>query len=118
MLDASVYAWDFAAEDSKDIWVSTCGWVYRTQDGGDRWTRSKTGFTNRRSHNVRRDPRRRDVVYAGTVGGLHRSTDAGVTWSRVSRETLVVTALEVDRRTNRLYVGTEGKGSSSPTTAA
>ena len=110
VLDASVYAWDFAPEDSKDIWVSTCGWVYRTQDGGDKWTRFKTGFTNRRSHNVRRDRERQGVVYAGTVGGLHRSTDSGATWSRVSRETLVVTALEVDRRTNRLYVGTEGEG--------
>lgn len=110
VLDASVYAWDFAPNDSKDIWVSTCGWVYRTQDGGDRWTRFKTGFTNRRSHNVRRDPMRRDVVYAGTVGGLHRSTDGGATWLRISRETLVVTALDVDRRTNRLYVGTEGEG--------
>ncbi|HZI66443.1 MAG TPA: hypothetical protein VFF17_07755, partial [Thermoanaerobaculia bacterium] len=110
VLDASVYAWDFATDDAKDIWVSTCGWVYRTQDGGNRWTRYKTGFTNRRSHNVRRDLRRRDVVYAGTVGGLHRSTDGGETWLRISRETLVVTALDVDRRTNRLYVGTEGEG--------
>src|SRR5947207_6072577 len=81
-----------------------------TQDGGDRWTRFKNGFTNRRSHNVGRDPNRPDVVYAGTVGGLHRSTDGGETWSRISRETLVVTALEVDHRSGRLYVGTEGEG--------
>ncbi|HEY6065586.1 MAG TPA: hypothetical protein VIY96_05490 [Thermoanaerobaculia bacterium] len=110
VLDASVYSWDFAPADSKDIWVSTCGWVYRTPDGGDHWTRIKTGFTNRRSHNVRRDPKRPGVVYAGTVGGLHRSTDGGETFSRISRETLVVTAMEVDRRSGRLYVGTEGEG--------
>jgi len=110
VLDATVYAWDFASSDPKDIWVSTCGWVYRTQDGGDKWTRFKTGFTNRRSHNVRRDPFRSNVIYAGTVGGLHRSTDGGETWSRISRETLVVTALDVDRRTGRLFVGTEGEG--------
>jgi hypothetical protein len=59
---------------------------------------------------VRRDPNRPHVVYAGTVGGLHRSTDGGETWSRISRETLVVTALDVDRRSGRLYVGTEGEG--------
>src|SRR5262249_4376275 len=53
---------------------------------------------------------RPEFVYAGTVGGLHRSTDGGETWTRVSRESLVVTALEVDRRTGRLYVGTEGEG--------
>ena len=110
VLDATVYTWDFASSDPKDIWVSTCGWVYRTRDGGDRWTRFKNGFTNRRSHAVRRDPLRPGVVYAATVGGLHRSTDGGETWSRISRESLVVTALEVDRISGRLYVGTEGEG--------
>ena len=110
VLDATVYAWDFDAKDTKDAWVSTCGWVYRTKDGGDRWTRFKNGFTNRRSHAVRRDPTRPGIVYAATVGGLHRSTDDGETWTRVSRESLVVTSLEIDRRTGRLYVGTEGEG--------
>jgi photosystem II stability/assembly factor-like uncharacterized protein len=110
VLDATVYAWDFDAADSRDVWVSTCGWVYRSRNGGDLWTRFTTGFTNRRSHAVRRDPLRPGVVYAATVGGLHRSGDSGATWSRVSRETLVVTALEVDRRSGRLYVGTEGEG--------
>lgn len=110
VLDASVYSWDFASENPRDIWVSTCGWVYRSKDSGDRWTRFKTGFTNRRSHAVRRDATRPGFVYAATVGGLHRSTDDGQTWQRLSRESLVVTALEVDPRTGRLYVGTEGEG--------
>jgi photosystem II stability/assembly factor-like uncharacterized protein len=110
VLDATVYSWDFNPEDSRDIWVSTCGWVYRSRDGGDHWTRSKNGFTNRRSHSVRRDPDRPGVVYAATVGGLHVSTDSGETWARVSRESLVVTALAVDPRSGRLFVGTEGEG--------
>ncbi len=110
VLDATVYAWDFDAADTRDVWVSTCGWVYRTKDGGDKWTRYTSGFTNRRSHSVRRDPTRPGVVYAATVGGLHRSDDGGATWARISRESLVVTALEIDRRTGRLYVGTEGEG--------
>jgi photosystem II stability/assembly factor-like uncharacterized protein len=110
VLDATVYAWDFDAGNSRDIWVSTCGWVYRSENGGDRWTRFQQGFTNRRSHAVRRDPSRPGVVYAATVGGLHRSTDSGRTWARISRDSLVVTALAVDPRTGRLYVGTEGEG--------
>jgi photosystem II stability/assembly factor-like uncharacterized protein len=110
VLDATVYAWDFDSANTRDVWVSTCGWVYRTHDGGDRWTRFTTGFTNRRSHSVRRDPTRPGVVYAATVGGLHRSDDGGATWARITRESLVVTALEVDRRSGRLYVGTEGEG--------
>jgi len=59
---------------------------------------------------VRRDPTRPGTIYAATVGGLHRSTDGGRSWERVSRESLVVTALAVDPRTGRLYVGTEGEG--------
>jgi len=110
VLDATVYAWDFDAADTRDVWVSTCGWVYHSKDGGDRWTRYTNGFTNRRSHSVRRDPTRPGVVYAATVGGLHRSDDGGATWIRISRESLVVTALEVDGKTGRLYVGTEGEG--------
>ena len=110
VLDATVYTWDFDPADSRDVWVSTCGWVYRSRDGGDHWTRFQSGFTNRRSHSVRRDPRRPGIVYAATVGGLHRSDNGGATWTRISRESLVVTALEVDRRSGRLYVGTEGEG--------
>lgn len=110
VLDATVYSWDINPEDSRDIWVSTCGWVYRSRDGGDHWARSKNGFTNRRSHSVRRDPDRQGVVYAATVGGLHVSADGGETWTRASRESLVVTALAVDKRSGRLFVGTEGEG--------
>jgi photosystem II stability/assembly factor-like uncharacterized protein len=110
VLDATIYNWDFDRGNPRDIWVSTCGWVYHSTDGGDRWTRLKNGFTNRRSHAVRRDPERPGFIYAATVGGLHRSTDGGESWARLSRESLVVTALEVDQRTGRLYVGTEGEG--------
>jgi photosystem II stability/assembly factor-like uncharacterized protein len=110
VLDATVYSWDFDPKDGRDVWVSTCGWVYHSGTGGDRWTRFTQGFTNRRSHAVRRDPTRPGVLYAATVGGLHRSLDSGKTWERVSRDSLVVTALAVDPRTGRLYVGTEGEG--------
>lgn len=110
VLDATVYAWDFDPTDPSDIWVSTCGWVYHSRTGGDRWTRNTQGFTNRRSQAVRRDPTRPETIFAATVGGLHRSTDGGKSWERVSRDSLVVTALAVDPRTGRLYVGTEGEG--------
>ena len=110
VLDATVYSWDFDASEPRDVWVSTCGWVYHSDDGGDRWTRFTQGFTNRRSHAVRRDPTRPGVIYAATVGGLHRSSDGGKSWQRVSRESLVVTALAVDARSGRLFVGTEGEG--------
>lgn len=110
VLDATVYSFDFDPHDAGRLWVSTCGWVYRSDDGGDRWTRFTTGFTNRRTPVVHLDPRAPNVLYAGTVGGLHRSDDAGKTWNRISRETLDVSALEVDARNGRLYLGSLGEG--------
>ena len=110
VLDATVYSFDFDPSDPARIWVSTCGWVYRSDDGGDRWTRFTTGFTNRRTPVVHLDPKSPQVLFAGTVGGLHRSDDGGRTWARISRETLDVSALEVDPRSGRLYLGTLGEG--------
>jgi photosystem II stability/assembly factor-like uncharacterized protein len=110
VLDATVYSFDFDPHDASRVWVSTCGWVYRSDDGGDRWTRFTAGFTNRRTPVVHLDPRAPNVLYAGTVGGLHRSDDGGKSWSRISRETLDISALEVDPRTGRLYLGSLGEG--------
>ena len=110
VLDATVYSFDFDPRDPARLWVSTCGWVYRSDDGGDKWTRFTTGFTNRRTPVVHLDPKAANVMFAGTVGGLHRSDDGGKTWSRVSRESLDVSALEVDPRSGRLYLGTLGEG--------
>jgi photosystem II stability/assembly factor-like uncharacterized protein len=110
VLDATVYSFDFERADPSRLWVSTCGWVYRSENGGDRWTRYTAGFTNRRAPVVRIDPNLPNVLYAGTVGGLHVSEDAGHTWKRVSRETLDISVLEVDDRTGRLWVGSQGEG--------
>ncbi len=110
VLDATVYSFDFDPSDARRLWVSTCGWVYLSEDGGDRWTRFTTGFTNRRTPVVHLDPRHPNVLFAGTVGGLHRSEDGGKSWRRISRETLDVSSLEIDRTTGRLFIGTLGEG--------
>ncbi|MGE5247516.1 MAG: WD40/YVTN/BNR-like repeat-containing protein [Verrucomicrobiota bacterium] len=110
VLDATVYSFDFQRDDPSKLWVSTCGWVYRSDNGGDHWTRFTSGFTNRRTPVVRLDPVSPGVLFAGTVGGLHRSEDGGDTWQRVTRETLDISVLEIDPRTDRLYLGTLGEG--------
>ena len=110
VLDATVYSFDFDPNDARRLWVSTCGWVYLSEDGGDRWTRFTTGFTNRRTPVVHLDPRHPNVLFAGTVGGLHRSDDGGRSWKRISRETLDVSSLAIDRDTGRIFIGTLGEG--------
>ncbi len=66
--------------------------LLRSVDAGGSWTQSINGmtsigeFTGVRS--ISFDPSNPDLVYAGVTGagcGLHRSTDAGVNWTRLNQ---------------------------------
>jgi len=74
--------------------------VYRSTDGGATWARSNCGLTNSRITSVSFDPVDADVVVIGieggtasftpappagtSLGGLFRSSDAGLTWVQTS----------------------------------
>jgi hypothetical protein len=108
--DTEVFGIDFSTTDPDDFWAATCGWVYRTTNGGASWTRYREGLSDRRTHVVRVDPRDPSRVLAGTTGGLFESRDRGKSFRRISAE-LVVTALVFDPRDpSRLLVGTEAEG--------
>ena len=75
--DTEVFAMDFSAASPDDFWAATCGWVYRTEDGGEKWTRFREGLLDRRAHAVRMDPRDATRVLVGTTGGIFESRDRG-----------------------------------------
>jgi len=111
VLDTDMFAITFNPENSDDMWVATCGWVYNTKNGGDNWTRYRDGFDNRRVHDVEISPCDRDTLFAGTVGGLYRSDDGGKNWYRISDEELVVNTIALHpQRPHRIVLGVEGDG--------
>lgn len=113
VLDTDMFAITFHPANPDNIWVSTCGWVYNTQNRGDQWTRYRDGFKNRRIHTVDVDPSDQTgmTVYAGSVAGLYRSTDNGKNWAPVSSEDMVINSVVMHpKRPGRLILGVEGDG--------
>jgi photosystem II stability/assembly factor-like uncharacterized protein len=108
--DTEVFDIDFSESAPDDLWAATCGWVYRSLDRGGVWVRYKEGLLDRRTHVVRRDPRERNRVLAGTTGGLFESLDEGKTFRRIGPE-MVVTGLAFDSvDPSLLLIGTEAEG--------
>ena len=66
--------------------------VYRSTDGGEHWSISNGGLTDSDMNDgsakdvvlhFSSDPNNRNIVYMGTRHGFYKSTNAGVTWSKI-----------------------------------
>jgi photosystem II stability/assembly factor-like uncharacterized protein len=111
VLDTDMFAIHIDPLQPDNVWVATCGWVYNSRNTGDKWTRYRDGFDNRRIHDVRTDPCNKEVVYAGSVAGLYRTDDSGKSWYTVSDEGLVINSIVLHpQRPNRIILGVEGDG--------
>ena len=56
------------------------GGVYVTEDGGEHWRFANDGLANYAVYALAVDPASPDTVYAGTEGGICKSTDAAAHW--------------------------------------
>lgn len=109
VLDSEVFSLTPIPERPGEIWATTCGWVYRTLDRGGQWVRFKEGFEERRTPSFAALPDGK--LLAGTVAGLHVSTDGGQTWKRTGDPALSIQAIAWHpKRPDRIFLGTEGSG--------
>lgn len=72
--------------DRDTAWAGTMGrGVFKTTDGGSRWTAASTGLADLNVESLASDPTRPEILYAGTSSrGLFKSRDGGVTWAASS----------------------------------
>jgi photosystem II stability/assembly factor-like uncharacterized protein len=109
VLDSEVFTLTPIPDRPGEIWATTCGWVYRTLDRGGRWERFKEGFVERRTPAFTALPGGK--LLAGTVGGLHASTDGGTTWKLVGDPALSIHEITFHpARPERVVLATEGSG--------
>lgn len=94
------------------------GGVYKTEDYGHNWRMINNGLANYAVFSLAVDPSNPDTVYASTVGGLCKSTDAGESWELlpevgpkelaiVAKKKKTIRAIAVDPSDgNIVYAGT------------
>jgi hypothetical protein len=108
VLDSEVFSLQPGPADA-EVWASTCGWVYRSTNGGESWRRYQRGMDERRTQAIRVLPSGR--LLAGTVAGLYVSDDGGASWTRrTSADLVIATIAHIAEQPNRIYLGTEGSG--------
>jgi photosystem II stability/assembly factor-like uncharacterized protein len=109
VLDSEVFSLHAEPGGETDIWASTCGWVYKGSQARESWVRVDQGLDERRTPSFQVLPS--GAKLAGTVAGVYRSEDEGVSWYRVTTDDLVATALTHHaKRPERVFLGTEGSG--------
>ncbi len=87
-------------------------YLFRTTDYGATWAAISAGLPDKPVNVIVEDRRNRNLLFAGTDGGVFVSIDAGARWIRMSRTMPAVPVHDmiVHPRENDLIVGTYGRG--------
>jgi len=82
--------------------------VFKSVDGGSNW--SHMDLPNRNVQSIAIASSDPDIIYAGTNGGVFRSSDRGRTWVAMNNELNAwrIGAIAVDPGSGALYAGTNG----------
>ncbi len=82
--DSDVFSIQVDALKPDRVFASACSGVYGSSDAAGHWSKMQTPTGTFRTYFVALDPRRTEVVFAGTTGGLLKSETGGKSWRIVS----------------------------------
>lgn len=86
-------------------------YVYRTDDGGRSWTRADGGIPRDSFVNeIREDPVRRGLLYAGTEKGVFASFDDGANWQPLQQNLPMTSVRDIDVHGDDVVIATHGRG--------
>ena len=118
---------DYDFSDTFGLQDNAMGELYRSEDGGTTWTMinfDSDATSDRNVFSINFDPTNGNNVYIGTGKGTFKSTDAGLTWSKIDgpENTLKNKGLSLSPNGKIIYAayttnGTRGHIYVSPTSA-
>lgn len=85
-------------------------YIYKTADFGKSWTRINSGIPmGAFVHSVRQDPKRKDLLFAGTELGMYVSFNDGVWWQPLQLNLPVTPVSDLIIKDNDLAISTNGR---------
>lgn len=90
-------------------------YIYKTTDFGKSWELISAGFPRSNSsfvHQVKEDPEKKGLLWAGTDNGLYFSPDDGVNWIHLKNNLppVPIYGIAIQRNFRDLVLGTYGRG--------
>lgn len=109
--DSDVFSITIDYSDSRNIYLSTCSGIYKSEYSAEFFHRlNGIPYSARRSRVLKQDPVNPLVFYAGTTDGLWRSDDAGNSW-RALLAGVTVNDVQLDARDpSRVLLATDRGG--------
>jgi photosystem II stability/assembly factor-like uncharacterized protein len=81
--DSDIFSIDVSRVHSNELLAGACSGVYRSVNGGVRWSSIELLRDSPRTYVVARTPMVPGLILAGTSAGVIRSADGGATWRRL-----------------------------------
>ncbi|MBE3131073.1 MAG: hypothetical protein IMZ54_10215, partial [Acidobacteria bacterium] len=87
-------------------------YIFKSADYGKTWVSIAAGIPGGPVNVVREDPKKKDILYAGTDTGVYVSQDAGKTWNVLGGglPTSYVWDIAIHPRDNAMVIATNGRG--------
>jgi photosystem II stability/assembly factor-like uncharacterized protein len=85
-------------------------YIFKTADYGKTWQAISSGIPERSFvRTVREDPKRKDLLFAGTETGVYFSLDGGVKWQSLQLNLPIVPITDLTIKDGDLIVSTQGR---------
>jgi photosystem II stability/assembly factor-like uncharacterized protein len=110
--DSDVFSIVIDQSRPANLFISACSGIYRSETAGELFRKMQgIPYSARRTRMLQMDPADHNVVYAGTTEGLWKTTDAGLTWKRMTGPGVVINDVLIDpRRPSRVLLATDRGG--------